>query len=321
MAARVTIKSIAQDLGISHMTVSRALSNHPNVQEETRRAIIAHADKLGYVRSAAAATMRGDGSRIIGLLLPNILNDFYARLANALALACEQSGYHLIIHLTNDDINTETRDLQRLREVEAKAVLMVPAPGSTANSTPLLANMHVIQLIRQRPMAQPANTIVVQDHDAIVAAVAHLAQQGHRKIGFIGAHPDMSSGRERFAAFHQGLKQSALDLNPDIVITDTPNFEMGRQSAQRLLNDGSATALVCAGVEISNGALNAMMESGRADFGFVGYGDPPFYAWLNGGVSTIHLPVSEIAEQALTLLQEDTRPSDTYGYAAKLVVR
>ena len=76
VSRRVTIKSIAKDLGISHMTVSRALSNHPNVLQETRDAVQKRARELGYVKSAAAKAMRGDDTRIVGLLLPNILNDF-----------------------------------------------------------------------------------------------------------------------------------------------------------------------------------------------------------------------------------------------------
>ena len=83
---RATLKSIARDLNVSHMTVSRALSGHPNVKAETRDLILARAHELGYVKSFAANAMRGDPTAIVGLLLPNIVNEFYARFANTLAL-------------------------------------------------------------------------------------------------------------------------------------------------------------------------------------------------------------------------------------------
>ena len=79
MSNRVTIKSIAKDLGISHMTVSRALSDNPKVKAETRTAVILRAQELGYVKSGAAKAMRGDQTTIVGLLLPNLANEFYAR--------------------------------------------------------------------------------------------------------------------------------------------------------------------------------------------------------------------------------------------------
>ena len=131
MSGRVTIKSIAEDLGISHMTVSRALSNHPNVLKETREAVLKRARELGYVKSAAARAMRGDETRIVGLLLPNIVNEFYARFANTMALACEAQSLQLIIHLTGDDPGAEEKALERLHEVQAQGVVMVPSPGGT----------------------------------------------------------------------------------------------------------------------------------------------------------------------------------------------
>ena len=149
MKTRVTIKSIAKDLGISHMTVSRALSGNPNVHKDTRDRIEKRARELGYVKSAAARAMRGEATQIVGLLLPNLLNEFYAAFANAMALVCEQNGFHLIIHLTNDDIALEGRALDRLREVQAMAVVMVPAPGDGLQQETNLGGMKAIQLIRQ----------------------------------------------------------------------------------------------------------------------------------------------------------------------------
>ena len=90
MAQRVTIKSIAQDLGISHMTVSRALSNHPSVREETRKTVLERAAELGYVRSAAASAMRGDATGIVGLLLGS--PTFGPRITGGLAAAGIQPG-------------------------------------------------------------------------------------------------------------------------------------------------------------------------------------------------------------------------------------
>ena len=91
---RVTIKSIARDLGLSHMTVSRALSGHGNVHPDTRDKVLARAREVGYVRSSAANAMRGDPTGIVGLLLPNIVNEFYARFANTLALLCADRTSH-----------------------------------------------------------------------------------------------------------------------------------------------------------------------------------------------------------------------------------
>lgn len=313
--ARVTIKSIAKDLGISHMTVSRALSNHPNVLKETRDAVLKRAEELGYVRSSAAAAMRGDDTRIVGLLLPNITNEFYARYANALALECDRRALHLIIHLTNDDIRLESAALRRLRELQAGSVVLVPAPGEVQ---PLLPpDMRAIQLIRRRTEAE---AVLVDDTQALSGAVEQLAKAGHSRIGYIGADPELSSGHDRRAAYRTGLAASDLPLDTALEITGSPTLELGHGGAERLYGAG-ATAIVCGGFEISGGALSVWLESG-AGKGFVGYGDAASYPWIRSGVAAVSIPVEALAARTAALLAgEDAPQGPTHGFEATLVVR
>ena len=329
VAGRVTIKSIAQDLGISHMTVSRALSGHRNVQKETREAVQRRARELGYVKSAAATTMRGNATKIIGLLLPNITNEFYARFANIMAHACEAHSYHLIIHLTSDDPDIERQSLARLREVQARAVVMVPAPGQDDAPNPHLEALQVIQLIRRRQIPSADGAILVDDHAAIRDAVVHLAGEGHCAIAYIGADVALSSGRERLAAFRAGLKAAGLSEDVDLIHTDAPSFEMGCNAAASILDSANATGLVCGGFEISNGALSTLMGRGvspSGPFAFVGYGDPSFYTWIDRGVSTIRVPVDSLACRAIELVvaaqdAPDAPANIADSFQAELVVR
>ena len=326
VSGRVTIKSIAADLGISHMTVSRALSGHPNVQKETREAVQNRARELGYVKSAAAKAMRGDGTRIVGLLLPNIINEFYARFANTMALACEAADLQLIIHLTGDDSAAEGQALDRLREVQAQAVVMVPCPPGSQGAAPFPQNMQVIQLIREREGADATSALLVDEGGAIGDAVRHLAQLGHRCIAYVGADSDLSSGRTRLSAFRQGIEAAGLIVDPAQRLTGVPTFETGQRHTKAILADGQATALICGGFEISHGALSALMEAGVLEggaFAFVGYGDPSFYAWVGGGVTTLQVPVDALAKAAVDLLSGGGQraPVQRLQFPAHLVVR
>lgn len=330
LAARVTIKTIAKDLGISHMTVSRALSDHPNVQKETRELVRKRAAELGYVKNAAATAMRGDGTRIIGLLLPNIVNEFYARFANVLASICETYAFQLIIHLTNDDFITEQHALQQLREVQANAVVVVPAPVDPEDRTRpavRLEGIKVIQLIRRRPMNGRESAILVDDTKAISSAVEHLRRQGHSKIAYIGADASLSSGQNRLKAYLAGLETCGLTPDSALIKTAPPSFQMGGNSANALIGSKKATAVVCGGFEISNGALNALLTSGMKPgeaIAFIGYGDPSFYTWIEGGISTIGVPVTPLAEQALDLLRDkdaQESPDRVFQFEARLIVR
>ena len=314
MSKRVTIKSIAKDLGISHMTVSRALSDHPNVHEGTRAAILTRAHELGYVRSAAASAMRGDATRIVGLLLPNIINEFYARFANTLATVCGENGLHLIIHLTNEDPKAEAEAIARLCEVQAMAMVMVPTPGGDNLGRIQLRSMKIVQLIRQRALERESASVLVNDAVAIRQAVARLVLSGHRAIGYIGAHADLSSGRNRLLAFREGMAAAGIRLVPELERTGMPSFNMGREHAADLFVRRGATALLCGGFEISNGGLSAYMDLSQdhqIQTSFVGYGDPSFYSWINGGLSTIRVPVDLLAHQALAILTDPDGSAET----------
>ncbi|MEX0339217.1 MAG: LacI family DNA-binding transcriptional regulator [Arenibacterium sp.] len=325
MSKRVTIKSIADDLGISHMTVSRALTDNPNVQKETRDAVRKRAAELGYVRSAAARAMRGETSPIIGLLIPNIRNDFYARFANALAEACEANALQLIIRLTKDDPAAERAAITGLREVQARALIMVPTPRTPEDAPAQLEGIRCIQLIREREDAKEALAVLVDDDGAIRDAVKHLAGRGHQHIGFLGASRAFSSGRDRLAAFERGMAEAGLNLSAALVTTESPSVEMGYNATQALITQGKATAVICGGFEISTGALRAAIEADalHTRLAFVGYGDPDYYAWVQGGISTIEVPIDALVRSAMNRLLDDKQPGQParVGFPARLVIR
>ena len=328
MSDRITIKSIAQDLGISHMTVSRALSNNPIVKEDTRKAIQRRAQELGYVKSAAATAMRGDRTTIVGLLLPNLVNEFYARFSNSLAQKCEEKGLQLIIHLTNDDFNKERQAILKLREIQANAVVMVPTPGFLEDEEKYLRDLQIVQLIRKRVLKSPSSAVLVEDSRAISKAVQHLSSYGHSRIAYVGGETTLSSGYGRLSAFISGMRTADIAPASDEILTDKPSFSMGYRSAHSLIDAGNVTAIVCGGFEISNGVLNACLERGidiPGDISFVGYGDPSYYRWISGGISTIRIPVDSLAARTAEMLcqkkSEETEISIQQVLPAELVIR
>ncbi|WP_417241605.1 LacI family DNA-binding transcriptional regulator [Celeribacter sp.] len=327
MARSVTIKTIAQDLGISHMTVSRALSNSPNVRSETRELIQKRAAELGYVRNAAASAMRGDTTRIVGLLIPNLVNEFYARFANALAILCEDNDLHLITHLTNDDAGRERLALMKLRELQTSAVIMVPAPSVETHSAHLFHGIKTVQFIRTQKLPFDADSIVIEDAQSIKDAVHHLAAKGHQKICYLGGHALLSSGRERKAAFIAAMETNGLPVRDALVQTAVPSFNMGAERASSILSgDIDASAIICGGFEISNGALDACLKADARipdDLAFIGYGDPGFYRWIQGGITTISLPIETLAAQALELLTPKNAHLSTqqHAFATELILR
>ncbi len=308
LPTRATIKSIARDLGISHMTVSRALSGSEHVNAKTRRSIVDYAQSIGYVRSSAASVMRGDPTAIVGLLLPNIINEFYARFANHLGTLCAAAGFDLVIHLSDDDWQQEAKSLVRLQSLQACVVLRVPAPRSVDQTVNRINDLKLIDLIRTQDDHQSAGTLMIDDSPSIRLAVEHLVKRGYQRIAYIGAAEVLSSGRSRLRAYTDALESCGFTIEVSLVCTGSPGFEMGRDSMQRLLDSEVAPdALVCGGFEISNGALEVCLMRQLempGQLAFVGYGDPAYYRWICGGISTIGLSEQALACAAIEMVQD-----------------
>lgn len=289
------------------MTVSRALSGSENVSPQTRQSVMEHALRIGYVKSSAASAMRGEPTDIVGLLLPNIINEFYARFANSLASLCADAGFDLVIHLTNDDYEQEASSLLRLQALQARTVIRVPAPRHGEDAAIHVSGLKMINLIRSWDDKKSVGSLMIDDGLSIKAAVDHLVQRGCRRIAYIGASEKLSSGEERLNAFQDAISQSEQGYTPEFVRTEEPSYEMGRDCMQGLLDAPvRPDALVCGGFEISNGALNACLTGNISmpdELAFIGYGNPSFYQWIEGGISTIIVPEDEVAHCAIDMLK------------------
>lgn len=309
------------------MTVSRALSGSEHVNADTRQTVIDHAQSIGYVRSSAASVMRGDPTAIVGLLLPNIINEFYARFANYLGTLCAEAGFDLVIHLTDDDWLQEAKLLIRLQSLQACVVLRVPAPRSIDQPVNRVDNLKLINLIRTQDDHESAGSLMIDDSASIKSAVEHLANKGYERIAYIGASEALSSGRNRLQAYTDALGGIGLPVDETLICTGAPGFDMGRDRMKHLLDMPHAPdALVCGGFEISNGALETCLTR-QLDMpermAFIGYGDPACYRWISGGITTVALSEQQLACEAIRMVRDcaSNRSTASQTVSTELIFR
>jgi DNA-binding LacI/PurR family transcriptional regulator len=306
LALNTTIKSIASDLGLSHMTVSRALSGSDKVSPETRSKVLRRAQEVGYVRNPLANAMRGGSSGLIGLLLPNIVNEFYARIANEIARLCGQHGLDVAVSLTNDDPQLEARSLVRLAALKAAAVIVVPAPGKGVDGTPVDWQMRRIELVRTSGGSGAEAALLIDDTKSMSEAARLLKARGCRKIGYVGALTSLSSGRARLAAFRAAMSEAGIAFSPSACRTVEPIRAAGQDAFNDLwAGPDRPDALVCGGIEVGKGVLDACLSlrlNMPDDLALIGYGDPDGFRWLAGGVTTIAFEPEELARRGLDLL-------------------
>ena len=314
MAGRVTIKDIATRLGISHATVSRALSGHPHVNSNTRAQVHAAVAALGYVPNVGARVMRGQPSTLLGLIVPDIENDFYATVAKAMAESANQAGHQLVLAITGDDPDSELRHIRELSEARAAGIVAVPSRAPRRDTVSLLAMAPLVQIIRRTPLLR-TDWMGIDDEAGLQEASGHLVALGHRKIAYIGGEETLSTGRARYQGFVRSLQKTKLQPDARLIALGPPRAMFAREALLRLWRaKPRPTAIVLGGARVTFGALQAIQELGLLvpkDLSVVGFGDPAWCSWYGPGLTTLSLPVRDIAFAAAALLLRRVRERAT----------
>lgn len=295
----VTIKDIAQHLGISHSTVSRALSDHPYTNADTKNKVRQAVEKLGYVPNAAARSLRGDQGLIIGLILPDILNELFGVTAQTVSHRCLKNGFQMVLAVSEDDPVNEYHHVLALRAARAAGIIITPTPGMLAKTQALLQLMPVVQYSRRHPRLS-APSISVDGERGILVAAQHLLSLGHRRIGYVGMDRDKSTGAERLAGFVKAHKQAGVRADTALIRLGPSHSDFARSAVTDLVQlREPPTALLLGSNPMTVGALKALRQSNLAipnDISLVCWGDPPWYSLWDPGITTIGLPTLEMAE-------------------------
>lgn len=298
---QVTIKDIATRLQMNHSTVSRALNDRSHISAETRRRVREMADELGYVANLSARMIRGDAGLLIGLLIPDVQNDFYSRISKELADRCRRVGLRMLLAISDDDPFTEQNEIRALVEARVNGVIVTltsqPQPASLA----MLKEMPTVQLVRRAKNFKKA-AVCMEDEAGCETATEHLLGLGHRRVAYIGTTKAISSGHDRVRGFLNAHKLRTITPLAGGVELVPPRQIHGYDGVARLLRlEQRPTALVIGSSELTIGALSALRKAGLLipdDISVVGYGDPVWFELLSPALTAVKLPVAALAQVA-----------------------
>lgn len=315
MGHEVTLKDVARALDLSISTVARALADHPQISEQTKARVRAAASTLGYVAHSAARAVRRGRSTLIGLIIPDVENEFYGTLAKALAQCCDLAGFQMLLAITEDDPVAEERQVRALSEARVAGVVIVPSPRPLKATIGLLARGPCVQLIRRLDdIAAP--WFGIDEAAALDEATTHLISQGHRRIAYVGGTLDLSTGRGRLRGYEQAFAAAGLEVPRHLVRLGRPRRDFAADAFASLWQEAERpTAIVTAGSRLCAGVLEMIGRLGLkipADISVVGFGDAP---WWYTELTTISLPAREIAmasgEFLLRRIRDGRRDTET----------
>ena len=305
--ARATIIDIARLAGVSKSTVSLVLKASPLVKTETRATVAAAMDALGYVYNRGAANLRMARSNVVGMIINDLMNPFFAELATGLESAFNEAGFVPLLANTDEDPEREARLLQSMREQGVAGLVISPVGGSSGALLvdSLRGGGPVVTMMRR--VENSHLPYVGQDNVAgTCEAIRHLVALGHRRIAYFGGFGDMTTRRERLEGYAQGLREAGLAIDPALNIEAAPTRAGGVDAvAAALAMPEPPTAAVCYNDMVAIGAIGALSRAGKkvgSDFSIVGFDDIAEAAYTAPPLTTVSADTKTLGRQAAHLL-------------------
>jgi len=277
--ARIGIRQVAAEAGVSMTTVSHVLNEvpHAQVREETRQRVVEVAERLGYRPNRMARSLRTRRTGTIGLISDSIATTPYAgQMILGAQRAAQERGYTLVLFNTEDDPEVEERELQALLEYQVDGILYAKMYHRVVAVPSVLDGVPLVLLDAESPDSS-APSVVPDEVAGGRTATDELLGLGHRRIGFLTNVDDVPATRGRLQGYQEALAAAGLDFDPDLVVADESETWGGYRAARQLLaREDRPTALFAYNDRMAMGAFRAAAELGLRipeDLSVVGFDD------------------------------------------------
>lgn len=305
----IRLKDIANELGLSVVTVSKVLRDHPDIGAETRRRVLKRMRELNYQPNLAARSLVTGRTWTIGLVVPDLLHPFFADVAKAISSETRKHGYSLFISSSDEDQELEAQEIKQLLARQVDVLVVASAQRSAECFRKLDAQKTPYILIDRRFSGLSANFVGVDDEEVGALATAHLIEQGCRQIAHIRG-PEVSTAVGRLAGYKRTLAAHQLKPLPGHVVSLGPSGDhLGEQGgydcATRLLAarrrpDG----IFCFNDPSALGAMRAILDAGLRipqDVAVVGCGNLSYSDFLRIPLSSVDQGSERIGKSAAAL--------------------
>jgi LacI family transcriptional regulator len=309
LVAELTLEDIAKTAGVSRSTVSRVINDHPNVREDVRKRVLAVIEKTGYHPNAAARTLAGNRSQMIGLVLPRNVSSFFTdpyfpRLTQGIAQACNQHDLTLALFLVSTKKDEEKIFPRVSRKSLLDGILVQSGQIGDALIDRLLTTQMPFVIVGRPHNTNGLSYIDVDNVNAAYHAVAHLLRLGYRRIGTIHAATDSTVGIDRLEGYSKALRERGRDVDPALIVEGDFTEESGYFAMQKMLA-ARPDAVFAASDIMAIGAMRAIREAGLCvpdDIAVVGFDDLPLANPPDPLLTTIRQPVSQFGFMAVDIL-------------------
>ena len=304
---KVTIRDMADELGLSPSTISRALKNDRRISEKVRHEVRALAKEMGYRPNLLARGLRSDRSHCIGLIINDLAWSFFSELGQHIQNAAEKSGYTIFLYSSCDSAEKEKLGIERMVALRNDGLIVYANESSS--------NIHVLEHLVQDDVpvvllnnmkGTDLDIITVDDLRGTHLAMRYLFDLGHHRIAYIGPTPRKSVEKMRIEGYEQAYKERAGAVDRNLIFTGQAQPLLGYYAAKEIIElSPRPTAIVAYNDNMAMGVIRAVLEAGLTvpgDISVIGFDGLELGPSVYPPLTTVSAPIKQIANMAVEIL-------------------
>ena len=305
---RISLKDLAQELGVSIATVSRALRSSPEIGQEMQERVKELARRLNYRPNPFAQSLRKEAPRVIGVVVPNLVTHYYAAVLDGIEEEAAKSGYCVISANTHEQTDAEVKAIDNFISLHVEGIIACLSQNTTDYSHfEEISQMDIPLVFFGRTCLSDKFSSVTANGDvAAQEATQHLIDTGSRRIAFIGGPNHLDMVRRRKHGYLEALRENRIPIDRDLVVCDRFDYDWALEATIRLLQgDNRPDAILAFNDIITFAAFTAIKQLGLRipeDVALIGFTDDVHARYVTPKLSAIEDQSSLMGQTACRLL-------------------
>ncbi len=309
MKTKATLKNIAKDLNVSVSTVSKALNNSDEISALTKKRVQEYAKLKNYKPNLTALNLKNQSTKTIGVILPNILNSFFAKVFSGIEKYAEAKGYNLITCISNESIEKEIHAIEMLSNGTIDGFIV----SISEEAQKLQEYNHFKTILKEDiPLVMfdriadevPCDKVVVDDLESAINATDFLIKSGCKKIALFSSIDNLSVGKLRVKGYLKAFKNHKIKVLEDLLILSDSEIDFDLR-AKKLLENQKIDAIFALDEHTATAAMKMSIKAGYKipdDIQIVGFADGLWSRRMTPSLSTVSQHAPEIGEATAKLL-------------------
>ena len=327
---RISLKDLAQRLGVSIATVSRALHGSPEIGQEMQRKVKALAKDLNYRPNPFAQSLRKEAPKIIGVVVPNLVTHYYAAVLDGIEAEAQKAGYSIISANSHESCEAEAHAIDNFNSLHVEGIIACLAQDTTDYTHFEEIRRMGIPLVffGRTCLTDQFSSVTANGDEAAQQATQHLLDTGSRRVAFIGGPNHLDMVRRRKHGYLEALRDNRLPIERELVVCDRIDYDVALHNTLQLLQrENRPDAILAFNDILTFAAFTAIKQLGLTipdDVALIGFTDDAHAKYMTPQVSAIEDQSRLMGERSCQLLMRQIA-GDTKVYREvvpqKIVIR